>query len=208
MAVSFGIEDDWGENDFDRIFAEKIKSHLLIPGNPKTLKVLYDPVFGTGQAVLPDILRGLGYNFSLFPAHSGFNGDFPDLDMVDSKGKPLSPDPADKQVLAPAINYAAREGFDVVVATDPDADRCGIAFKDNQGSWQVMKANDLWSFLTWVRINLMQERIKKAFEEYRHIKDGLQSHLVTSDLLKDRAFMAIYDPGLKIGNALDEVLEE
>ncbi|MCM8797676.1 MAG: phosphotransferase, partial [Candidatus Omnitrophica bacterium] len=204
-----------GVIDFDRIFMERVKSHLLAKDMGKTLKVLYDPLFGTGQAVFPQILRELDYNFSVFLPHAGFNGDFPYANLVDEKRRPLSPDPADRRVLAPAISYASREGFDIVIATDPDSDRCGIAFKDNRGNWQVMKANDLWAFLLWMRINFMRELASegKLSGEYQSLlKEGyVISTWVTSDLIEKigRAYgLHIRRPPVGFGKIAEDTLDE
>ena len=203
------------DEDFDKYFSSKIRSHLLVPGKPTTLKVLYDPVFGTGQAVLPGILKDLGYEYSVFSEHEGFNGNFPDHRLVDGNGRPLSPDPADKRVLGPAIEYATEKGFDIVLATDPDADRCGIAFKDNQGNWQVMKANDLWAFLLWSRIEFMHDlasegKLGKAYQGL--MRDGfVMTTWVTTDLIERiaRAYgFHVRRPPVGFGKIAEESLDE
>ncbi|MFA5437828.1 MAG: HAD-IIB family hydrolase [Candidatus Omnitrophota bacterium] len=204
-----------GAENFDEVFSRKIQSHLLSPSMPKTLNVLYDPVFGTGQSVLPKIFGSLGYKYSVYSPHEGFNGDFPDPKLVNKEGKPLSPDPADKRVLGPAIEYATQHGFDVVVATDPDADRCGLAFKDNKDSWQVMTANDLWAFLAWSRIEFMydlasQGKLAKPYQAL--LRDGfIIVTWVTSDLIEKIARahgFHVRRPPVGFGKIAEEALDE
>ncbi|MCM8827493.1 MAG: HAD hydrolase family protein, partial [Candidatus Omnitrophica bacterium] len=171
--------------EFDKVFIEKIKKHLLLPNIQKTLRVLYDPLYGSGLSVLPKLLEELGYQYSLYTPHCEFNGNFPDL--IDKEGKPLNPDPADKRVLRYAIEYAKGD-FDVIVATDPDSDRCGIAIRDLEGNWQVLSANDVWALLIYFRMQLLKDLREKNMlnKEYQNLLNEGYSVIswVTSDLLE------------------------
>ncbi|MFO8052976.1 MAG: HAD-IIB family hydrolase, partial [Candidatus Omnitrophota bacterium] len=174
------------EGEFDRKFYEKIISNLLMPDQNKSLKVLYDPLYGSGSGVLFNLLKQLGYNVELYRPHANFNGDFPTL--FDEKNEPLNPDPAEPAVLTTTLKYATAQNFDVVIATDPDADRCGIAVKNKEGNWEVLRANDLWALLVYIRILILEELNKKDKipGKYKGLLDEGYVILtwVTSDLIE------------------------
>ncbi|MCF7916459.1 MAG: HAD-IIB family hydrolase, partial [Candidatus Omnitrophica bacterium] len=179
--VSFGIQEK-----FDSKFCENIKSNLLLPKQDKKLKVLYDPLFGSGSEVLFNLLQSLDYDVECYSPHSEFNGNFPGLE--DHNKNPLNPDPAELEVLTETLEYAGKWGFDIVVATDPDADRCGIAIKDKKGKWKVLRANELWELLVYMRSLMMEELNEKGElpDKYKNLfKEGyVISTWVTSDLIE------------------------
>jgi len=114
-----------------------------------------------------------------------------------------------------SLEYAEEKGFDVVVATDPDTDRCGIAVKDDSGKWQVLTANDLWALLVWLRIKMMKElseegRLSSEYEAL--LKRGyLIVTWVSSDLIEKvgRAFgLHIRRPAVGFSKIAEVALDE
>lgn len=124
--------------DIDRVFLDAIKGLSLDPDVIKRhadLKIVYTPIHGTGVKLIPDSLRNYGFtNIIHVPEQDIPSGDFPTVD---------SPNPENPSAMAMAIAKAKEVGADLVVASDPDADRIGCVIRDNNGEYQLVNGNQI-----------------------------------------------------------------
>ena len=99
------------------------------------LKIVYTPIHGTGVKLIPESLRRWGFtNIIHVPEQDITSGDFPTVD---------SPNPENPSAMAMAIAKAKEVGADLVVASDPDADRIGCVIRDNNGEYQLINGNQI-----------------------------------------------------------------
>ncbi len=104
------------------------------------MKIVYTPLHGTGNLPVRRILASLGFsNVHVVPEQ-----ELPDPDFSTVK----SPNPEERSALAMAIALADKEGADLVIATDPDADRTGLCVRNGQGEYQVLSGNEIGLLLT------------------------------------------------------------
>ncbi len=122
----------------DNDFLAAIKTLSLDPDVIKRhadLKIVYTPIHGTGVKLIPDSLRNYGFtNIIHVPEQDIPDGNFPTVD---------SPNPENASAMAMAIAKAKEVGADLVVASDPDADRIGCVIRDNNGEYQLINGNQI-----------------------------------------------------------------
>lgn len=125
-------------DEMDKKFLAAIKTLSLDPEVIKRhadLKIVYTPIHGTGVKLVPDSLRNYGFtNIIHVPEQDIPSGDFPTVD---------SPNPENPSAMAMAIAKAKEVGADLVVASDPDADRIGCVIRDNNGEYQLINGNQI-----------------------------------------------------------------
>ncbi len=124
--------------EIDAKFLAAIKTLSLDPEVIKRhadLKIVYTPIHGTGVKLVPDSLRNYGFNNIIHvPEQDIPDGDFPTVD---------SPNPENASAMAMAIAKAKEVEADLVVASDPDADRIGCVIRDNNGEYQLVNGNQI-----------------------------------------------------------------
>lgn len=124
--------------EVDDAFLAKIKELSLSPDVIKRhadLKIVYTPIHGTGVNLIPDSLRNYGFtNIIHVPEQDIPSGDFPTVE---------SPNPENPPAMAMAIAKAKEVGADLVVASDPDADRIGCVIRDNKGEFVLINGNQI-----------------------------------------------------------------
>ena len=99
----------------------------------KDLKIVYTPIHGTGMMLIPQSLKLWGFeNVHCVPEQMVKRGDFPTV---------VSPNPENAEALSMAIDLAKKLDADIVMASDPDADRVGMACKDSKGEWVLVNGN-------------------------------------------------------------------
>lgn len=99
----------------------------------KNLKIVYTPIHGTGMMLIPQSLKLWGFeNVHCVPEQMVKSGDFPTV---------VSPNPENAEALTLAIKLAKSIDADIVMASDPDADRVGMACKDSKGEWVLINGN-------------------------------------------------------------------
>ncbi len=122
----------------DKDFLTAIKGLSLDPEVIKRhadLKIVYTPIHGTGVKLVPESLRNYGFtNIIHVPEQDIPSGDFPTVD---------SPNPENPSAMAMAIAKAKEVEADLVVASDPDADRIGCVIRDNDGEYQLVNGNQI-----------------------------------------------------------------
>lgn len=141
---------------------ELIKEHSDIP-------IVYTPLHGTGATMVPWCLKNFGFtNISLVEEQAIPDGNFPTV---------KSPNPEEASALEMAIAKAEKEGASLVMATDPDSDRVGIAVKDNKGQFILLNGNQTASVLLYYIFRKWQENGKITGKEF------MVKTIVTSELL-------------------------
>ena len=103
------------------------------------LQIVYTPLHGTGRKVVPQALRVFGFtNITMVTEQASSDPDFSTI---------ASPNPEDSEVFQMAIQYGKRTGAELLLATDPDADRLGIAVKDPMGEYRLLTGNQVGALL-------------------------------------------------------------
>lgn len=115
----------------------------------KDLKIVFTPLHGTGITLVPELLKKFGFeNTQIVEVQAIPDGNFPTTP---------SPNPEEKAALEMAVNQAKAIDADLVLATDPDADRVGIAIKDLKGNWTLVNGNQTGSLLIYYMLNAWKE---------------------------------------------------
>ncbi len=122
--------------DIDDVYLAKVKTLSIDPAciaRQKDLKIVYTPIHGTGRELIPQSLKLWGFeNIHTVPEQMVKSGDFPTV---------VSPNPENAEALTMALNLAKQIDADIVMASDPDADRVGMACKNNKGEWVLVDGN-------------------------------------------------------------------
>ncbi|MEZ3442076.1 phospho-sugar mutase [uncultured Alistipes sp.] len=122
--------------EFDEIYLNKVHELSLSPESVKKhhdMKIVYTPLHGSGVRLVPASLKKFGFtNVQLVPEQAVVDGNFPTVE---------SPNPEERKTMAMAIDMAAREGADLVLATDPDSDRIGVALRNREGEYVLLNGN-------------------------------------------------------------------
>ncbi|MDA9764269.1 phospho-sugar mutase, partial [Opitutales bacterium] len=113
------------------------------------LKVVFSPIHGTGGIASIPVLQRLGIAVDVVEAQNDFDPQFASV---------VSPNPENAEALAMSIKRAEATGADVVIATDPDCDRMGVAVRDSEGKMQLLTGNQIGSVMAEYRIVQMKER--------------------------------------------------
>ena len=153
-AIEKGLFNVIGK-DMDDKFINKLKSLVLNPEivkeQGKKLKIVYTPLHGTGNTIAERLLNELGFeNVYVVPEQAKPDGNFPTVDY---------PNPEDKKAFKLALELAEKVDADVVLATDPDADRLGIYAKDAKtGEYMTYTGNMSALLIAEYRISQMKEK--------------------------------------------------
>jgi len=162
--------------EIDQAFIEKLKTISLSPDAIKRhsdLKIVYTPIHGTGVEIIPACLRAFGFNNIIpVPEQNVVSGDFPTV---------VSPNPEEPAALSMAINKAKETDADIVMASDPDADRMGIAVKNDRGEWILVNGNQTALIFIYYLITRWNEEGKIKGNEY------IVKTIVTTELIKSIA---------------------
>ena len=160
------------DDSFDEVYLDKVMSLSLSPKlikKHKNLSFVYTPIHGTGGQVMPKLFAKAGFkNFYPVEEQMVTDGNFPTV---------VSPNPEEKAAMNMAIEKARALKADVVLATDPDADRVGLAVKDDNGEFILLNGNQTASILTYYILTRWEELGKLTGKEF------IVKTIVTSDLL-------------------------
>lgn len=158
--------------DMDKIYLEKIKSISINSEcikKQKDLKIVYTPLHGTGISLVPKALKAYGFeNVICVKEQSIPDGNFPTC---------VSPNPEEPAALEMGIKLAKEIDADMLLATDPDADREAIAVKDNKGEWIILNGNQTASLLTYYLLSANKNANALKGNEY------IIKTVVTTDLI-------------------------
>ncbi len=158
--------------EIDKKYIERIKTVSIAPEcieRQKDLKIVYTPIHGTGVKLVPMALRAFGFNNIInVPEQDVVSGNFPTV---------ISPNPEEPAALNMAIQKAIATDADLVLATDPDGDRLGIAVKDDKGEWILMNGNQTALILISYIIQAWKEKGKLTGKEF------IVKTIVTTELI-------------------------
>lgn len=162
--------------EIDNIYTDKIRGLSLSPEiirRNNDLIIVYTPIHGTGVRLVPLALRKMGFEKILnVPEQDIVSGDFPTV---------KSPNPEENAALKMAIRKAKENEADVVMGTDPDADRVGVVVKDNRGKYIILNGNQTAALLIHYLLTRWKEKGKLSGREY------IVKTIVTTDLLTEIA---------------------
>ena len=159
-------------NKVDEIYTDQITTLSLSPEIIKRqhdLKIVYTPIHGTGGMLVPLVLKKFGFrNIISVPPQDVPDGNFPTV---------RSPNPEEQAALSMAIKKAEETDADIVLATDPDADRVGVAVRDYRGNFIILNGNQSASLLIFYLLTKWEEKKKLTGKEY------IVKTIVTTELL-------------------------
>ncbi|MCX6240925.1 MAG: phospho-sugar mutase [Bacteroidetes bacterium] len=162
--------------EIDEAYLARLKTLSLSPDvirQQKDLKIVYTPLHGTGRILVPEILKRYGFeNIHPVPEQMIADGNFPTVH---------SPNPEEHSALDMGIKLAEKLNADLVMATDPDADRVGIAVRDNNNRMILLNGNQTAALLFYYVITKWKENGKLTGKQF------IVKTIVTSELLKDIA---------------------
>lgn len=190
--VRFTPENECGEieplgKEMDERYLADLLSLSLSPEACKKhgdLKIVYTPLHGCGVRLIPEILARKGFtNIIHVPEQDISDGNFPTV---------ISPNPENAEALKMAIAKADETGAELVMASDPDADRLGIAVRDDKGNMVLLNGNQTASLLTWYMLKRRQEEGTLGERQY------VVKTIVTTELISEicRSF------GVRVYNVL------
>ncbi len=171
--------------DVDKVYLNRVEMNALNPEVIKKhhdVKIVYTPLHGTGIVLIPRMLKQLGFtNVNVVEAQAVPDGNFPTTP---------SPNPEEKPAMKMAVDLAKEIDADIVFASDPDADRVGVAVKRPDGEWMLLNGNQTMSVLFYYIVKQWQEKHMLTGNEF------MVKTIVTSELPADiatRAGIKIYD---------------
>jgi phosphoglucomutase len=162
--------------EIDEQYIEKVTGQSINPEIIKAhpdIKIVYTPIHGTGVKMIPRALKKMGFtNIYNVPEQDVVDGNFPTV---------VSPNPEESAALDMALKKADKVGADLVMASDPDADRVGIAIRDDSGKLVLVNGNQTASLLSYYLLSQWSRRGKLTGKEY------MVKTIVTTELIAEMA---------------------
>lgn len=159
--------------DIDQVYIDRVKSLSLDNGyisRNKGLKIVYTPLHGTGIKLIPQALKAYGFdNVSIVEPQAVADGNFPTC---------VSPNPEEPAALELGLQQAQRENADILLATDPDADREALAVKKKNGEWILLNGNQTASLFTYYLLKRWSEEGRLTGNQY------IIKTIVTTELVR------------------------
>jgi phosphoglucomutase len=137
--------------EIDDAYMSRLENLLLnrdLVRAAKSLRIIFTPLHGTGAVIIKPMLERLGFNFSVVEEQDSLDGNFPTVD---------SPNPENAAALRLGVELAEKEGADLVIATDPDCDRVGVAVRTAGGPMELLSGNQIGSLLAYYRTKTLFE---------------------------------------------------
>jgi len=157
-------------------YLEAITTNVVTPeaiANQHDLKIVFSPIHGTGITMVPQVLEKIG---------------FTQVRVVEEQAKPdgnfstvVYPNPEESEAMSMALNLAREIDADLVMGTDPDADRVGIGVKNHHGEWQLMNGNQAATCMIYYLLKAWKAKGKLNGKQY------IAKTIVTTDLLDKMA---------------------
>lgn len=159
--------------EVDKVYLDQIKTLSIDPAviqRQKDLSIVYTPIHGTGMTLIPRSFRQWGFeNVNCVEEQMVKSGDFPTV---------ISPNPENAEALTLAINLAKKIDADIVMASDPDADRVGMACKNDEGEWVLINGNQTCLLFLYYIIKNRIAQGKMKGDEF------IVKTIVTTELVK------------------------
>ena len=136
------IEIIGGEMDWDYLQAVKeamVDQDVIL--RQKDLNIVYSPMHGTGRVIIPEALRSWGFqNIHVVREQMTIDGDFPTV---------VSPNPENAEAMTLGMKLGTKLNADLVIASDPDADRLAIVCRNSKGEWEILNGNQTCMMFCW-----------------------------------------------------------
>jgi phosphoglucomutase len=135
--------------EVDEAYMERVESLILnkeLVRSAKTLRMVFTPLHGTGGVIIKPMLERLGFTFDVVEEQDRFDGNFPTVE---------SPNPENAAALRLGVELADKTKADLVVATDPDCDRMGVAVRAEDGTMKLLSGNQIGSLMAYYRIKTL-----------------------------------------------------
>ncbi len=161
---------------FDQIYLERLRSLSLLSDlvkRHKDLRIVFTPIHGATVNLVPAALKAFGFQRVYnVPEQDETDGDFPTV---------ASPNPEEAAAFKMALDRAGSVNADLVMATDPDGDRLGVATRDRSGNFVLLNGNQMATILTYYVLRQMKEQGRLASGDY------IVKTIVTTELLSEIA---------------------
>jgi phosphoglucomutase len=160
--------------ELDEVYLARLESLLLDPALVRAqsdLKIVFTNIHGTGGKIAPAALRRLGFSCETVAAQDVEDGDFPTV---------KSPNPENAEALALAVAQAEASGADLVIGTDPDADRMGVVVRNRAGEMTLLTGNQIGSLMAYYRLLAFTE--KGVLDESNRERAVIVKTFVTTEL--------------------------
>lgn len=162
--------------EVDDAYLDAVAQQVLSPEciqNQKDLSIVFSPIHGTGITMVPPILKKIGFNnVHVVEEQSVPDGNFPTV---------VYPNPEEQEAMSIALNKAKELEADLVLATDPDADRVGIGVKNDKGQFQLLNGNQTGVLIIYYLCKKWKENGKLDGHQF------MVKTIVTTELIKDIA---------------------
>ena len=138
--------------EVDQAYLARLETLVLDPALVRAqndLRIVFTPIHGTGGVIIKPLLRRLGFQFDVVLEQDGFDGRFPTV---------KSPNPENAEALRLGIELAQKQGADLVIATDPDCDRMGVAVRSASGEMKLLSGNQIGSLIAYYRAQKLFEQ--------------------------------------------------
>lgn len=165
------IGKDIDEAYMSLVLAQSISKEAI--ARQSDLKIVYTPIHGTGITLIPELLKRFGFtHVTVVEEQSEPNGNFPTV---------IYPNPEEAEALSIGLRKAQSIDADLLIGTDPDADRVGIAVKNRQGQWQLLNGNQTATLLFYYMLNAWKESGQLTGSQF------IVKTIVTTDILSKMA---------------------
>lgn len=164
------------DREVDEAYMERMVSLSVDPAvikRQQNLKIVYTPIHGTGITLVPELLKRFGFNnVHVVEQQATPDGNFPTV---------VYPNPEESEALSIALREARDLDADLLLGTDPDADRVGIAARNHHGEWQLLNGNQTATLLVYYMLNSWKAAGKLTGNEM------VVKTIVTTDLIAKMA---------------------
>jgi phosphoglucomutase len=163
-------------SELDDVYKARLRTLILrsdVIASQQELKIVFTPIHGTGAIISVPVLRELGFQVLRVAEQDEPDGRFPTVN---------SPNPESAEALAMAITLAETQKADLVIGTDPDADRMGVAYRDQSGRMQLLTGNQIGSLLAYYRTKTF--KAQGLLNDQNKARGAILKTVVTTDLQK------------------------
>ena len=180
-ADAFSPNDKRGEiitlgREVDEAYMTRLETLVLDPAlvrSQSDLRIVFTPIHGTGGIIIKPMLERLGFHFDVVAEQDQFDGRFPTV---------KSPNPENAEALKLGLELAKRQNADLLIATDPDCDRMGVAVRSGDGEMKLLTGNQIGSLIAYYRAKaLFDQGVLNAENASRGV---IIKTFVTTDLQK------------------------
>jgi phosphoglucomutase len=136
-------------NEIQSSYTKELEKNTLRKKSKSLIKIVYSPLHGSGYQIVPDVFKYFGFNnISIVQEQEMPDGNFPTVKY---------PNPEEKDAMKLSLELAEKTDADIILATDPDADRMGVGFKDKNGKFILINGNQIGTMLEYYLLKRRKE---------------------------------------------------